>query len=155
MARTNESEKTMSFHLTMDGEVQRPQEFSFEQLAGIEDRYQEVDMTRYGMKFPSDAVQLQGLLELVGVNSSAKFLNVHSSTDNFHACIALEPIRDTALLVYRLNGEPLEQKAGGPVRFFIPEHVPCKTGEYDACANVKFVDRIELLAERVVDSRSS
>ncbi|MCA9071873.1 MAG: molybdopterin-dependent oxidoreductase [Planctomycetaceae bacterium] len=145
----------MSNLLKIDGEVQHPQAISFDQLAAIDDRYQETDMTRYGMKFPSDAVKLRGILEMVGINSAAKFLNVHSSPDDFHACVPLEPIRETALLIYRLNGEPLEPKAGGPVRFFIPEHVPCKTGELDACANVKFVDWIEFLPEKVVDSRSN
>lgn len=140
--------------LRVVGEVQHPQQFSFEQLTAIDSRYQEADMTRFGMKFPSDAVQLQGLLNLAGVNPSARYLKVSSSTDDFRACIPLDPIRETALLVYRLHGEPLESKAGGPIRFFIPEHVPCQTGEFDACANVKFVDQIELLNERTVDSRS-
>ena len=103
----------MSNLLKVDGEVQHPQAFSFEQLAAIDDRYQIQDMTRYGMKFPSDAVQLQGLFEIVGVNSSAQFLNVHSSADHFHACVPLKPIRETAVLIYRLDGEPLEPKAGG------------------------------------------
>lgn len=141
--------------LKIDGEVTHPQPFSFEQLAAIDARYQESDLTRFGMKLPSDAVQLRGLLELVEVKESAKFLNVHSSADDFHACVPLEPIRETALVIYRLNGKPLDQKAGGPVRFYIPEHVPCQTGEFDACANVKFVDHIELLTERGLDSRSS
>lgn len=145
----------MSNLFKVDGEVHHPQHFSFEQLAAIEPRFQEVDLTRFGMKFPSDAVRLQGLLELVGVNDSAKFLNVHSWADNFHACVPLEPIRETALLIYRFNEEPLDQKAGGPIRFYIPNHVPCQTGEFDTCANVKFVDHIEFLTERGIDSRTS
>jgi len=69
-----------------------------------------------------DAVKLTGLLELVGTNRSAKYIGLHSTLDDFHASIPLAPVRERAFLIYRLNGEPLDVKAGGPFRFYIPNH---------------------------------
>ena len=46
-----------------------------------------------------------------------------------------------------------DAKVGGPVRFFIPDHAACHVAEVDECANVKFVDRIELTHGRGFDNR--
>ena len=40
-----------------------------------------------------------------------------------------------------------------PFRFLIPDFAACKTHEIDECANVKFVNRIELTRERGHDNR--
>ena len=50
-------------------------------------------------------------------------------------------------------GQPLDDKAGGPFRFYIPNHKACHTDEIDECANVKFVDRLEFTAEKGFDNR--
>ena len=34
-------------------------------------------------------------------------------------------------MIYRLDGQPLPAKAGGPVRFFIPDFAACHTAEID------------------------
>ena len=65
----------------------------------------------------------------------------------------LDAVIDKALVIYRLDGQPLPEKAGGPVRFFIPDFAACQTHEIDECANVKFVDRLELTAEKGFDNR--
>ena len=67
--------------------------------------------------------------------------------------LPLTAVDDRALVIYRLDGQPLPEKAGGPVRFFIPDFAACHTEEIDECANVKFVDRIELTAEKGFDNR--
>ena len=64
-----------------------------------------------------------------------------------------DAVRDRALVIYELNGEPLPEKSGGPFRFLIPDHTACHTSEVDECANVKYIDRIELSAERGQDNR--
>jgi hypothetical protein len=56
-------------------------------------------------------------------------------------------------VIYREGGQPLPEKAGGPVRFFIPDFAACHTHEIDECANVKFVDRLELTAAKGFDNR--
>ncbi len=56
-------------------------------------------------------------------------------------------------MIYALDGEPLPAKAGGPLRFFIPDFAACHSADVDECANVKFVDHIELTAARGRDNR--
>jgi DMSO/TMAO reductase YedYZ molybdopterin-dependent catalytic subunit len=65
----------------------------------------------------------------------------------------LDAVLERGILIYRLNGEPLPTKAGGPFRFFIPNFAACHSAEVDECANVKFVDHIELSAQRGHDNR--
>src|SRR5205823_2382400 len=100
-----------------------------------------------------DAVTLAGLLALAEAKPSAKYLTLHSSKDDFHASIPLDAVRPRAILIYRLAGQPLPEKSGGPLRFFVPDHTACHLDEIDECANVKFVDRIELSAVRGHDNR--
>ncbi len=138
----------MANTLKIEGEVKVPQEFSFDQLAKFDDQQLVIDVRQFGFKHDADAVRLNALLEIVGVSSSAKIVRMQSLSDKFQASVPLEPVRDTALVIFRANGEPLDLKAGGPFRFFLPNHVPCQMGEIDACANVKFVDHIQLLTTK-------
>ncbi len=139
--------------LKISGEIENPVELKFNDLAAIEYAHQIVDVSRINPQRKGDAVKLSGLLDLVRAKPTAKYLGLHSSTDNFHASIPLDPVCEQAFLIYRLDGKPLDTKAGGPVRFFIPDHAACHTDEIDECANVKFVDHIELTAEKGYDNR--
>ena len=92
-------------------------------------------------------------MSAVGLRPEAAWLTLHASADNFHASVPLESVREQGLLVYSLDGQPLPAKSGGPVRFLIPDVAACHTHEVDECANVKFVDRLELSAARGFDNR--
>jgi DMSO/TMAO reductase YedYZ molybdopterin-dependent catalytic subunit len=139
--------------LTIAGELTTPRELRFEDLAALPDEYQVLDVSRIDPSRQGDAVTLQGLLQLVGAKPSAKYLGLHSASDDFHASIPLAPVRERAFVIYRLNGQPLTAKNGGPFRFYIPDYAACHTHEIDECANVKFVDRMELTAEAGFDNR--
>lgn len=144
---------TIEATLKITGELTSPREFRFEDLAAFPTQDQVLDVSRLDSKRQGDAVTLDALLRSVGAKPTAKFLGLHSMTDNFHASIPLEPIRGRAFLIYRLNGQPLEVRQGGPFRFYIPDFAACHTHEIDECANVKFVDHIELTAEMGFDNR--
>jgi DMSO/TMAO reductase YedYZ molybdopterin-dependent catalytic subunit len=139
--------------LVIDGEVERPALVSFADLAALAEAHQVPDVSRLDPKRKGDAVKLAALLERVRPKPSVKYLTLHSSSDDFHASIPLEAVRDRAILIYRLDGRPLPESAGGPVRFFIPDFAACHSGEIDQCANVKFVDRIEFTTSRGIDNR--
>jgi DMSO/TMAO reductase YedYZ molybdopterin-dependent catalytic subunit len=141
--------------LTIDGDVQRKLSLSFDDLAAIDARHQIADVSRLDPKRRGDAVRLEGLLELAGVEPAVQYITLHSASDDFHASIPLSAVRERAVLIYRLDRAPLPASAGGPVRFFIPDFAACRTQEIDECANVKFVDRIELSASRGLDNRPS
>lgn len=144
------SESTL---LKVDGEVERPLALSLADLAAIDAEFQAPDVSRLNPKRRGDAVQLAGLLKLAGAKPSARYITLHASADDFHASVPLKAIRESALLIYRLDDAPLPVSAGGPLRFFIPDCAACHTHEIDECANVKFVDRIEITSERGFDNR--
>jgi len=139
--------------LRIDGEVEQARELTLEDLEAIDAAYQVADVSKLDPQRKGTAVKLAGLLELIGAKPTAQYLGLHGTLDNFHASIPLEPVRDRGLLIYRLNDKPLDDKAGGPVRFLIPDYAACHTDEIDECANVKFLDHIELTAEKGFDNR--
>jgi DMSO/TMAO reductase YedYZ molybdopterin-dependent catalytic subunit len=112
-----------------------------------------IDVSRLDPKRQGDAVTLSGLMRLVGVQPTARYLGLHSQADDFHASIPLEPVSERAILIYRVAGQPLSANKGGPFRFFIPDFAACHTHEIDECANVKFVDHIEFSAVPGRDNR--
>jgi DMSO/TMAO reductase YedYZ molybdopterin-dependent catalytic subunit len=139
--------------LTIAGNVENPLELAYEQLALLPKEFQIVDVSRFDSKRQGDAVSLAALIALAKPRPGVRYLGLHSSTDDFHASIPLEPIVDRAFLIYSAGGQPLNQKAGGPFRFYIPNHKACHTDEIDECANVKFVDRVEFTIEKGFDNR--
>lgn len=143
----------MSDILKLDGEVEQPAILSFDDLAALAQEHQIADVSRIDPKRKGDAVKLAGLLARVRPKPSARYLTLHASSDDFHASIPLEAVRERAILIYRFDGRPLPTSAGGPVRFFIPDFAACHTSEIDECANVKFVDHIEFSSEPGQDNR--
>ena len=139
--------------LSVSGEVAAPRSLTFADLATLPAEYQVVDVSRLVPGRKGDAVTLAGILALVQPKGTAKWLGLHAARDDFHASIPLAAVSEKALVIYRLDGQPLPAKSGGPVRFFIPDFTACHTHEIDECANVKFVDRIELTAEKGFDNR--
>lgn len=139
--------------LTIAGEVERPMQLTFDDLAAIDARHQVVDVSQIDPHRAGDAVRLSGLLELVAARTTAEWIDLHASRDDFHASIPLGAVRERALIIYRLHGAPLPLTSGGPVRFFIPDFAACHTQEIDECANVKFVDQINLSATKGFDNR--
>lgn len=139
--------------LRIDGEVERSLEFSYEQFAALDSAAQVADVSRLDPQRQGDAVRLDALLELAGAKAEGDYLTLHASLDDFHASLPLAAVRERGLLIYQLAGEPLPRKAGGPIRFLIPDHAACHTAEIDDCANVKFVDRIEITRGRGQDNR--
>jgi len=139
--------------LIVDGDVERPAVLSYADLAALDREYQISDVSRLDPKRKGEAVRLAGLLTRVRPKPSARYLTLHASRDDFHASIPLDAVRERAILIYRLDGRPLDESAGGPLRFYIPDFAACHTSEIDECANVKFVDRLEFSAEPGLDNR--
>jgi len=139
--------------LRIEGEVERPQSLTTTDFASLDERHQIRDVSRIDPKRRGDAVTLAGLLELAGARPTAKYLTLHAEADDFHASIPLEAVRERGFVIYQVDGSPLPVSAGGPARFYIRDFAACQIDEVDECANVKFLDRMELTAERGHDTR--
>ncbi|NIP84303.1 MAG: molybdopterin-dependent oxidoreductase [Planctomycetales bacterium] len=100
-------------------------------------------------------MRLAGVLDLVQPHPAVRYLTLHASRDDFHASLPLDQVQQRGMFIYERAGQPLDDSAGGPLRFTIEDFASCQHGEIDECANVKFVDRIELSVERGLDTRPS
>lgn len=139
--------------LVIDGCVTQPQRFTWSDLHSFPAEEQVDDLRRLGAKRGGSAVRLQALLARVGVDPRATHVGLHGSRDNFHASIPLAPVVPRAWVIYAVDGQPLPVRDGGPFRFFVTDHAACHAAEIDECANVKFVDRIELTIGKGFDNR--
>jgi DMSO/TMAO reductase YedYZ molybdopterin-dependent catalytic subunit len=139
--------------LVIRGEVSRPTIWQYDTLRQLPDPLQVADVSQLDPRRSGRAIKLRALLELAGVSEQAAFITLHAAADDFHASIPLAEVRDQAVVIYEQGDAPLTAKAGGPFRFLIPDHAACKTAEIDECANVKFIDTIELSIERGHDNR--
>ena len=139
--------------LRIDGQVGNPVQLSHDALADLLDEHQVADVSQLDPKRRGRAVRLSALLALAVADPQATHLGLHGTRDNFHASIPLEEVRERAFVIYSLDGQPLPLTAGGPFRFFIPDHAACHAEEIDECANVKFLDRIELTIGPGFDNR--
>jgi DMSO/TMAO reductase YedYZ molybdopterin-dependent catalytic subunit len=139
--------------LRIDGEVSQPLELTYDDLEAVPADQQVADVSQFHPKRQGDAVTLEALLARAQPRHAATYLTIHATTDDFHASVPLAEVRGEGLVVYRLAGGPLPVKNGGPIRFLIRNPAACHTDELDDCANVKFVDRIELTVGKGQDSR--
>ena len=139
--------------LRVDGEVEFPQDFSYTDLEAFFEQHQVRDISRFHPQRQGDGVSLNALLATVGPKPSATYMTLHAGQDSFAASLPLAAVRDEGIVVYSLHRQPLPVAAGGPFRFLIRNPAACHTDELDDCANVKFVDRIELTSGRGRDLR--
>jgi DMSO/TMAO reductase YedYZ molybdopterin-dependent catalytic subunit len=140
--------------LTIDGLVSQPQSWTFEDLNSLPADVQVSDVSE---KIPSKngvGLTLKGILETVRPTQDDYWLTFHASRDDFASSIPADPdVIETGIVIYAIDGQPLPVEQGGPTRFMIPNPAACQTAELDECANVKFLDRIEISAERGKDTR--
>ena len=139
--------------LHIEGLVRHPRALATADLAALPREFQIDDVSRMDPKRRGKAVRLAGLLQQAELLPQADYLTLHASRDNFHASVPLASVRDRGILIYQLENDPLPVSAGGPIRFYIPDFAACHSAEVDECANVKFVDRLELCHEPGQDNR--
>jgi DMSO/TMAO reductase YedYZ molybdopterin-dependent catalytic subunit len=139
--------------LRIDGAVERPLGLTFEDLCGLPPEDQVGDVSRFHPGRRGDGVTLEALLRRAQPRPEANYLTLHAGRDDFHVSIPLGAVRAEAVVVYRLGDDRLGAEQGGPIRFLIKDPAACHTDELDDCANVKYLDRIELTVRRGRDTR--
>jgi DMSO/TMAO reductase YedYZ molybdopterin-dependent catalytic subunit len=154
-ATHEESTMNTDVLLKVDGAVERPLELTYAGLNAFPEAEHVMDVSRYHATRKGDGVDLEAIFRLVGIRDDAKFVTLHASRDDFHVSVPLEPLRGQGIVVYRVGVEPLKPEQGGPIRLIIKDPASCHTGELDDCANVKYLDRIELTIGRGRDTRPS
>jgi DMSO/TMAO reductase YedYZ molybdopterin-dependent catalytic subunit len=139
--------------LRIEGAVERPVGVTFEDLVGMPEEAQVVDVSRFQPTRRGDAVALETLLRLAGPRPEATHLTLHADRDDFHVSIPIRAIREQGLVVYKVGPDRLGVDQGGPIRLLIRDPSACHSGELDECANVKYLSRIELTVRKGRDTR--
>ena len=140
--------------LTVDGDVASPTSFDEESLAALPGQVPDVAPLVPGRQ--GAGVRLSSLLAAVGARGAWVTLE---AADGFSICVPRAPV-ESGVVTYRLDGGPLPDKQGGPVRFYVVGAVDCKTdapevnGGVDACANVKRLAAVHVSAEKAPDTHS-
>jgi 2-dehydropantoate 2-reductase len=134
--------------VTIEGECDRPTSFSYLDLQRVHPYYQVLDLSLVDERLAGKGVRLRRLIDLAGPERGAAWMTVQSVDGGFSACLPLEEIRRTAIIVYEKGGRPLSVEDGGPARFVIPYYP-------DKCANVKSVGRIVISRKPGKDTRPS
>lgn len=128
--------------LKIDGLVSREVELDFAALRDLSDQVDDIGPLVPGRE--GAAVRLSAVLAAAAPKAAAARVQLESTDGAFSRSVSLAAVRD-ALVTYRLGEDPLPDRYGGPIRFFIPEAAACGEAEADACANVKMLGRITLL----------
>ncbi|MDB4680084.1 molybdopterin-dependent oxidoreductase [Planctomycetaceae bacterium] len=144
----------MTTLLTIDGLVASPQAWTLQDLQSLPQEIQVPDVTEKIPDRKGAGLTLQGILDLVQPTIGDFWITFHASHDDFASSIPADPtVIETGIVIYALDGAALPVEKGGPTRFVIPNPAACQTEELDECANVKFLDRIEITSERGRDTR--
>ena len=139
--------------LKVMGQVQSPRDLTRADLQSIDDQFQIADVSQLVPSRRGRAVTLAGIVSLARPEHAVDYLTLHATADDFHASVPLGAVSERGFFIYEVDGQPLEPSAGGPVRFFIPDHAACHSAEVDECANVKFVDCVEFSVGKGRDNR--
>lgn len=131
------------FRLDIDGAVENPQSFSYDEFMALPQQDSVSDMhcvtqwSRYDNRW--QGVAARTLLELAKPKPEAKHVVFHSF-DGYTTNVRLDQFdQPDVFLVHRWEGEPIARQHGGPVRVLIPRLYLWKSA--------KWVRRIEILAE--------
>lgn len=143
-----ERERSGPGTLRIDGAVLQPITLDSAALEKLPEEHQvsDVGVLLPGMK--GRGIKVKGLLEVPALAIGADHVTFHSQDGQFAASLTIKQATEHGILIYQLEGEPIPEPKGGPLRLVTP-------GLGDLCANVKGVTRIELTKGPGKDTRPS
>ncbi|MAT44998.1 MAG: molybdopterin-binding oxidoreductase [Anaerolineaceae bacterium] len=122
------------WHLVLDGLVNNPMQLSIEDIRSRPKHSQYITLSCISNKVGGDlisaslwaGIRLKDLLEEAGLQTGAGELAIES-VDGFYESVSIEDMMDPrTLLVYEMNGQPLPQEHGYPLRIYIPNRYGMK-----------------------------
>ncbi|NEW09844.1 molybdopterin-dependent oxidoreductase [Paenibacillus sp. SYP-B3998] len=131
-----------TWKFAVSGLVDRPSALSWEQFLKLERVVQVSDfhcVTGWSVyKCTWEGIPLKQLLAAAGVQSSAKFVKFYSGDRVYTDALSLDQAgMDDVLVAVLMDGKPIPQKLGGPVRLVVPQMYAYKS--------VKWLQGIELI----------
>jgi DMSO/TMAO reductase YedYZ molybdopterin-dependent catalytic subunit len=136
------------WRLSVTGLVDNPREFSLDEIHALPSVSQYITLSCISNQIGGDlisttrytGVRLMDFLNEVGLQADATALYIES-VDGFYETVVMEDIMDErTLLVYEMNGQPLPQEHGYPLRIYIPNRYGMK--------QPKWIVRMEAVSEQ-------
>ena len=135
-----------SWRLQLEGLVDHPMQLTLDEIRARPAYSQAITLecisNRLGGDLISTArwtgIRLKDLLAEAGLKSNAKEVHIEA-VDGFYESVPMDEAMDErTLLVYEMNGEPLPEEHGFPLRIYIPNHFGMK--------QPKWITRMEVIA---------
>ncbi len=123
-----------TWQLEITGLVDNPMTLNLDDIRSRESRSQAITLECISNPLGGDlistsvwtGVPFKLILDELGIQSGAQEIAIES-VDGFYESVSLvEAMDERTLLVYEMNGEPLPQKHGYPLRIYIPNHYGMK-----------------------------
>lgn len=138
-----------AWSLQVTGLVDEPRTYGFEDLAAMPSVEQEMTLECISNPVAGglisnavwDGVPLRRLIEASNPQEAAVEVFLHAADGYTHSVSLEKALEETTLVAYRMNGEPLPERHGYPVRVLVPGYF----GE----GSVKWVTRIELVSRQL------
>lgn len=135
----------MTAKLKIDGACAHPAELDWSDVDALAVGAARVDDTAaLSPKVRGQGVRLAALLDGAAPLPTATHVMVHDDGE-YRACLTLAEARVAAVLAHALDGAPLPDAQGGPLRLLLPTHE-------NLCLSVKRVVRLELLTHAAPDT---
>jgi DMSO/TMAO reductase YedYZ molybdopterin-dependent catalytic subunit len=119
--------------LTVEGEVQRPGEYTLAQIQALPRHSQNVRhvcIEGWSVVGSFGGARLGDFLDLVGANPAARFVEV-TCHDDYYTSYDMESCRHPqTLLCYEMYGRPLDRGHGAPLRIHMPVKLGYKSAKY-------------------------
>ncbi|MFX0187290.1 MAG: molybdopterin-dependent oxidoreductase [Candidatus Hodarchaeota archaeon] len=115
-----------NYKLHIEGEVENPTTFTLSSLEKLQDKEVIVDIhcvtswSKFDTKW--GGISFKKLLNIVKPKETAHFVEFLCGDDNFTTTVPIEAIKKgNSILALSYEGEPINDKHGGPVRPIIPD----------------------------------
>lgn len=131
-----------NWQFVLSGLVDKPQSWDWESFLKLKRKVQVSDfhcVTGWSVyKVTWEGIALSELLSLGGVKPSARFVKMYSGDKVYTDCLSLDQAgMDDVMVAVLMDGKPIPQQMGGPVRLVVPKMYAYKS--------VKWLQAIELI----------
>ena len=122
-----------SWALTVDGEVDKPGEYTLgqiKQLPKISQNTRHICIEGWDVIGNFGGARLSDFLTMVGVDTSARFIEVYCADDYYSSIDMASARHPQSLLCYEMYGKPLNAGHGAPLRLQMPTKLGYKQAKY-------------------------
>lgn len=146
ITRSNPKIDLKTYTLTIDGEVGKPLKLNWENVLKLPKVESTGDFHCVeGWSVPNckwEGIQFKQIVNLVNPKTNARFVTFECA-DGYTTSLSLpELLDDNVILAYRLDGRPLEEGIGFPLRLVVPSKYAYKSALW--VTHIKFTVKKEL-----------